>query len=150
MLDSIGVVDRNGDGWQDLHNSEPLVLQLTSAQASRTDIQINEMVAVDWENLAQGSTDPIDGSQFSVLDATATLTTTAETWRRSNHLVFPQWIVLIDVSRWAPLSGGWASVIGTDKSAGRQGTRDHSTVREQPEPGGPWALQSSMTWPVGP
>ena len=58
-----------------------------------------------------------------------------------NHLVFPQWIVPIDVSRWAPLNGGWYSVIGTDKEGTEldKAPRERSPVREEPEPGGPIA-----------
>ncbi|NLV92126.1 MAG: ABC transporter substrate-binding protein [Firmicutes bacterium] len=143
MLDSIGVVDRNGDGWRDLPNGEPLVLRIDfNSQANRTDIQINEMVAVDWENLGlKVQLNPIDGSQFSVLDATATfdIHNSWEIGDGPNHLVFPQWIVPIDVSRWAPLNGGWYSVIGTDKEGTEldKAPRDRSPVREQPEPGGP-------------
>ena len=50
MLDAAGIVDQDGDGWRDLPNGQPLTVRIDfNAQASRTDVQINEMAAADWE-----------------------------------------------------------------------------------------------------
>ncbi|NLV92127.1 MAG: ABC transporter substrate-binding protein [Firmicutes bacterium] len=145
MLDAAGIVDQDGDGWRDLPNGQPLTVRIDfNAQASRTDVQINEMAAADWEAIGvRTQLNPVDGSQLSLMDANATFDVhnSWEVGDGPNHLVFPQWIVPIDVSRWAPLNGGWYSVIGTDKEGTEldKAPRERSPVREEPEPGSPVA-----------
>ena len=119
LLDSIGVVDVNGDGWREMPNGAPLVLRIDfDANASRTDVQTNEMAEADWEAIGLNVIlNPVDGAQLSVMDSTATFDI-RDSWEVGNgtdHFTFAAWLVPIDVSRWAPLNGGWYSVKGTVK-----------------------------------
>ncbi len=143
LLDSIGVVDTNGDGWREMPNGKPLSVRIDrNAATNRTDTQANEMVKADWEAIGVRTLlNPVDGSQMTLFDSSGTFDW-HDSWELGdgpNHLVFPQWIVPIDVSRWAPLNGGWYSVQGTSKEGTEldKAPRDRSPVREQPEAGGP-------------
>ena len=143
LLDSIGVVDRDGDGWRDLPNGDPLVIRIDfNAAAQRFDVQTNELAEVDLEAIGLNvQLNPVDSSQLSLMDANATFDVhnSYGVSDGPNLLVFPQWLVPIDVSRWAPLNGGWYSVQGTAKEGTEldKAPRERSPIREQPEPGGP-------------
>ncbi len=143
LLDEIGVVDANGDGWRDMPNGKNLSIRIDyNAAANRTDIQINEMVKTEWELLGIRTVmNPMDGSQLGVMDSTATfdMHNSWEIGDGPNHLVFPQWLVPMDLSRWAPLNGSWYAVQGTAKEGTEldKDPRDRNPPREKPAPGGP-------------
>ncbi|NLK08916.1 MAG: ABC transporter substrate-binding protein [Firmicutes bacterium] len=143
ILDSIGVVDQNGDGWRDLPNGEPLTLRIDmDVAAEKIYTQSSEMTKADWEAIGlRTSLNPVDGSQMGIMDQTATFDV-RDSWGLSdgpNFLVFPQWVAPIDLSRWAPLNGAWYSVQGTAKAQMDldKDPRDRTPPREAPEPGGP-------------
>ena len=143
LLDSIGVVDKDGDGWRDLPSGKPLFVRIDrDANANKTDVQANEMVKADWEAIGVRTIlNPIDGSALGIMDQTATFDI-RDSWELGdgpNHLVFPQWVVPIDLSRWAPLNGAWYSVQGTAKETMEldKDPRDRTPPREAPEEGGP-------------
>ncbi|NLK08915.1 MAG: ABC transporter substrate-binding protein [Firmicutes bacterium] len=143
LLDSIGIVDQDGDGWRDLPSGAPLTVRIDySATTNKTDIQVNEMAKAAWEAIGVRTLlNPIDGSALGVMDQTATFDVhnSWEVGDGPNHIVFPQWIVPIDLSRWAPLNGAWYSVQGTAKESLEldKDPRDRTPPREQPEEGGP-------------
>lgn len=137
-LDEIGVVDQNGDGWRQLPSGAPLTLRIDyNAQADPVYIQVNELAKVDWEAVGlRTELNPMDGSALTILDQTATFDI-RDSWEVGdgpNHLVFPQWVVPIDLSRWAPLYGSWYQQV----QAGTAGTqldrepRDRTPPREEP------------------
>ncbi|NLK07687.1 MAG: ABC transporter substrate-binding protein [Firmicutes bacterium] len=143
LLDSIGVVDQDGNGWRDLPSGAPLMVRIDfDATASKTDIQANEMAKADWEAVGiRTQLNPVDGAALSMMDKTASFDI-RDSWELGdgpNHIVFPQWIVPIDLSRWAPLNGAWYSVQGTAKADMEldKDPRDRTPPREAPEPGGP-------------
>ena len=143
LLDSIGVVDQDGDGWRDLPNGKPLTLRIDmDSAAEKIYTQTSEMTKVDWEAIGiKTLLNPMDGSQLSIMDQTATFDI-RDSWGLSdgpNFLVFPQWVAPIDLSRWAPLNGAWYSVQGTAKATLDldKAPRDRTPPREAPEPGGP-------------
>ncbi len=143
MLDSIGVVDKDNDGWRDLPSGKPLLVRIDrDANANKTDVQANEMVKADWEAIGiRTILNPIDGSALGIMDQTASFDI-RDSWELGdgpNHLVFPQWVVPIDLSRWAPLNGAWYSVQGTAKETMEldKAPRDRTPPREAPEEGGP-------------
>ena len=100
------------------------------------------MTKADWEAIGiKTLLNPVDGSQMGIMDQTATFDI-RDSWGLSdgpNVLVFPQWIVPIDLSRWAPLNGAWYSVQGTAKATQdlEKAPRDRTPPREEPEAGGP-------------
>jgi peptide/nickel transport system substrate-binding protein len=58
-----------------------------------------------------------------------------------NHLVYPQWVVPMEDSRWAPLHGNWYLVKGTTRE-GAEADKDpyeRTPPRVAPEPGSPIA-----------
>ena len=143
LLDSIGVIDYDGDGWRDMPNGAPLHLRIDfNAAAQRFDVQTNELAKTDLEAIGlRVLLNPVDSSQMSLMDANATfdIHNSFGVSDGPNHMVFPQWLVPIDVSRWAPLNGGWYSVLGTHKEGTEldKPPRERNPVREEPEPGGP-------------
>jgi len=143
LLDSIGVIDTTGDGWRDMPNGKPLTLRIDyNSAAEKMYIQTSEMIKDDWESIGVKTLlNPMDGSQLSLMDQTAKFDI-RDSWGLSdgpNFLVFPQWVVPIDLSRWAPLNGAWYSVQGTAKATLDldKDPRDRNPPREAPEPGGP-------------
>jgi len=143
MLDSIGVIDRDGDGWREMPNGKPLTLRIDrDANANREDTLANEMVKANWEAIGIRTVlNPVDGSQLSVMDQTATfeIRNSWEVGDGPNHVVFPQWLVPIDLSRWAPLNGSWYAVQGTPQANEELDLppRDRTPPREEPEPDSP-------------
>lgn len=149
-LDEIGVVDQNGDGWRQLPSGAPLVLRIDyNAQADPVYIRVNEMAKVDWEAVGlRTELNPMDGSALSILDQTA-MFDIRDSWEVGdgpNHLVFPQWVVPIDLSRWAPLYGSWYQQVQAG-TAGRQADlapRDRTPPREEPDSDDPVARLQAL------
>jgi peptide/nickel transport system substrate-binding protein len=58
-----------------------------------------------------------------------------------NHLVYPQWLVPMELERWAPLNGQWYAVRGTalDGQELDKDPYDRTPPREPAEEGGPVA-----------
>ena len=48
-----------------------------------------------------------------------------------NHLVYPQWLVPIEFTRWAPLEGQWYQQLGTKTSRHRAGRRPVGAARRR-------------------
>ncbi|NLA57576.1 MAG: ABC transporter substrate-binding protein [Firmicutes bacterium] len=143
LLDSIGVKDYDGDGWRDFPDGSSLFVRIDhDALINKTDQQTNEMVKADWEAIGiRTILNPVDSSALQMMDQTATFDI-RDSWELGdgpNFLVFPQWIVPIDLSRWAPLYGSWYSVQGTPEAELELdlAPRDRTPPREEPVPGGP-------------
>jgi peptide/nickel transport system substrate-binding protein len=56
-----------------------------------------------------------------------------------NHLVYPQWLVPLEPTRWAPLEGQWYAQLGTDTNTKQLDKSPWSRTppRMEPEKGGP-------------
>lgn len=143
LLDEIGVVDKDGDGWRDMPNGKELTLRIDAdAEASKEYVQTNEMVKANWEAIGLKTIiNPVDGSNLTVMNQTATFDI-RDSWELGdgpNHLVYPQWLVPIGPDRWAPLYGRWYSVQGTPAATEEldKAPRDRTPPREKPVPSGP-------------
>ncbi len=142
MLDSIGVVDQDGDGWRDMPDGSKLSLRVDfNAAVGVTDRQTNEMVKSTWEAIGVRTVlNPVDGSQLTLMETTATydIRNSWEIGGVPNFILFPQFLVPVDGSRWAPLNGAWYSVQGTAKEGTEldKKARDRTPPREKPEAGG--------------
>ncbi len=55
LLDSIGFVDKDGDGWRDLPSGKPLVLNIQFATQG-TSAKVNELVAQNWAEVGVKTT----------------------------------------------------------------------------------------------
>ncbi len=144
-LDEIGVVDQTGDGWRDLPSGESLTLRIDyDAEADPVYIQTNEMVQSDWQDIGlRTELNPMDGAQLGLMTETAEFDI-HDSWEVGdgpNHWVFPQWMVPIDLSRWAPLYGSWYQQVqaGTAHEEADEDPRDRTPPRKEPDPEGPIA-----------
>lgn len=145
LLDSIGVVDQNGDGWRQMPDGEELTLRIDyNAGTAQSDIQSNEMVKETWEAIGlKTELNPMDGSALQVLQRSAQYDI-HNSWGVSdgpNIWVFPHWLVPVDQSRWAPLYGSWYQQVqaGTAADQNHLAPRDRTPPRAEPDPDGPVA-----------
>ncbi len=142
LLDAIGVVDQDGDGWRDMADGGKLTLRIDyAAGGGATYRQTDEMAKSSWEAIGLRTIlNPVDGSQLSVMETTATfdIRNSWEIGGVPNFILFPQFLVPVDGTRWAPLNGAWYSVQGTAKAETELGktARDRTPPRERPEAGG--------------
>ncbi len=138
LLDEIGVVDENGDGWRQMPDGSELTIRIDyNADETTRIIQTIEMVAADWEDIGINvNLNPMDGAALEVM-----VTNAEFDWYQfgvsdgPNFWVFPQWYVPIDLSRWAPLYGSWYAAEQAS-TAGEQldrDPRDRTPPREQPD-----------------
>lgn len=145
LLDSIGVVDRNGDGWRELPNGQALTLRIDqSATADISYVDTNEFVKENWEAIGLRTIiNPIEQAQLVVINRNATfdIRNSWEVGDGPDHVVFPNWLIPIFNERWAPLYGAWYSVRGTELEHAEldKSPYDRSPPREQPPPGSPYA-----------
>jgi peptide/nickel transport system substrate-binding protein len=121
LLDELGVKDSNGDGLRELPNGKKLSLRLDipadeSVEHKTKDNQLlSDLKAVGIEMRLN----PIAPQTFDDEWKTGTLMAHSawEVGDGPNHLVYPQWIVPLEYTRWAPLEGQWYQQIGTDTNS---------------------------------
>ena len=141
LLDEIGVVDQDGDGWRDKPNGEELKLRIdldSGAMIEYTDC--SEMVKSMWREVGLKTiVNPVDGSQLGVMHTNATFDV-RNSWEISDGSSLagqPEWLIPVANSRWAPLAGAWWTVQGTKQEGTEldKDPRDRTPPREEPEPG---------------
>jgi len=143
LLDEIGVVDVDGDGWREMPGGKKLELRIDmSAEASASYVLCAEIVKGNWEAVGLKTIiNPVPGEDLGVMNANATfdIRNSWELGDGPNHLVYPQWLVPIGNQRWAPLYGAWYMVKGTAKEGTEldKDPRDRTPPRDEPPPGGP-------------
>jgi peptide/nickel transport system substrate-binding protein len=119
MLDEIGMVDVDGDGWRERPDGEPYELRVDyPASESAINIQILELVAPGWEAAGlKVVLNPMAPGDFDTM------------WQAGqgnfrypwgvgdgpNHLLYPSWLVPNEPARWSPLSGRRLMFVGTDR-----------------------------------
>ncbi len=143
LLDEIGVKDVNGDGFREMPDGSPLEVTLDfSATQPPTGVHVrkNEFIAKDWNAIGiKTALNPIPSTSMDELWATGKKMTNAD-WGVGdgpNHLVYPQWVVPMEPTRWAPLHGNWYLVKGTTRE-GAEADKDpyeRTPPRVAPEPG---------------
>lgn len=150
MLDALGVVDLNGDGWRDMPDGEPLTLRVDySTEADQTTMMTTEMVKADWEDIGlKVDMNPLSNEMFFMtqMNASFDVMNSWEVGDGPDHIVYPQWIVPIDGFRWAPLYGSWYQQMqfGTAHDQDELEPRDRMPPREQPDPEGPVARLQAL------
>jgi len=143
LLEEIGVVDQNGDGWRETPNGEELKLRIdTDSGANIRYTDCSEMVKGFWREVGlKAIVNPVDGSQISVMQTNATfdIRNSWEVGNGPNHLTFPHWLVPINSGRWAPLYGKWFNIQGTPEEGKEldKEPRDRTPPREKPAEGSP-------------
>lgn len=119
MLDSIGMVDVNGDGWRERPDGEPYELRVDfPADASAIDVQVLELVAPGWEEAGlKVILNPMAPGDFSTMWE-AGQGNFRYPWGVGdgpNHLLYPSWLVPNEPARWSPLSGRRLMFVGHAK-----------------------------------
>ncbi|MFW6410043.1 MAG: ABC transporter substrate-binding protein, partial [Halanaerobiales bacterium] len=143
LLDEIGVVDEDDDGWREMPNGEELTMRIdTDAEAADSYMQTNELVKEDWEEIGLKTViNTIDGSELTTMvnSADFDIRNSWEVGDGPNHLLFPQWLVPIFQDRWAPLYGNWYRIQGTSDEGvdADEEPRDRSPAWKTPEEDSP-------------
>nr|WP_238361860.1 ABC transporter substrate-binding protein [Actinopolymorpha pittospori] len=108
MLDEIGVVDKDGDGYRELLSGGKLVVRIDyPADASTEHVQKNDLLRRDWEAVGiKVQINPLPPATYP------------DQWRRGElmsqpawevgdnaPLVYPGWVIPGEPAHWAPLHG---------------------------------------------
>ena len=143
LLEEIGVVDQNGDGWRETPSGKELKLRIdTDSGASERYMDTTETVKAAWRGVGLKTiVNPVDGSKISVMETNGTfdIRNSWEVANPHNHLLNGRWLVPIDNQRWAPLYGAWDKVRGTEKEGTEldKDPRDRTPPRVKPPQGSP-------------
>lgn len=116
LLDEIGMVDANGDGFRDRPDGERYELRVDfPANTADVDIQVLEVIAPGWEEAGlRVILNPMAPGDFDTM------------WQAGegnfrypwgvgdgpNHLLYPSWLVPNEPARWSPLSGRRLMFVG--------------------------------------
>jgi peptide/nickel transport system substrate-binding protein len=147
LLAEIGLKDTNGDGFLEMADGTPIEVTLDfSANENPTGehVRKSEFLAKDWNAVGIKTTlNPIPQTSIQDLWRTGKRMTNVawEVGDGPNHLVYPQWVVPMEDSRWAPLAGNWYLVRGTTRE-GAEADKDpyeRTPPRAAPEAGSPIA-----------
>ncbi|WP_020578639.1 ABC transporter substrate-binding protein [Actinopolymorpha alba] len=143
ILDEIGVVDKDGDGKREMPDGSKLVVRLDyQADASSEHVKKNTLLKRDWDAIGVDTRmNPVAPEGFGDQWRFGKLMThtTWETGDGPNCLVYPQWMVPIESSRWAPLQGEFYNVRGTPKEKAEKNVDPYKRTppRMEPVPDGP-------------
>jgi peptide/nickel transport system substrate-binding protein len=143
LLDELGVKDSDGDGLRELPNGKKLALRIdiqgdASVEHKTKDNQlISDLKAV---GIAMTS-NPIPPQAFDDQWKSGKLMCHSnwEVGDGPNHLVYPQWLVPLEYTRWAPLQGQWYQQLGTDTNSKQLDLDpwDRNPPRVEPDANGP-------------
>lgn len=118
LLDEIGV-KAGADGTRTMPDGSPLKITLDYDSATdKQTIATNELIASNWKAIGIDAVlNPIPSTGRDDKWAAGQIMSNAD-WGIGdgpNHLVYPQWLVPLEQTRWAPLEGRYYSVRGTEK-----------------------------------
>jgi peptide/nickel transport system substrate-binding protein len=118
LLDEIGV-KAGADGKRTMPDGSPLAISIDyPSDTGNEHLQKNELMAKDWQAIGiDGKLNPVEPTGYDEKwKAAEYMSKTAwEVGDGPNHLVYPQWVVPLEFSRWAPLHGGGYNERGTPK-----------------------------------
>jgi len=142
MLDSIGV-KAGADGKRTFPDGSKLTITVDyNATDDKQTVAQCELLARDWQAIGiDAKLNPVPDSAWETQWEGGTLLSKGD-WGIGdgpNHLVYPQWLVPLEASRWAPLEGKMYELRGT-KFEGTEKDVDpykRQPPRLDPEPGGP-------------
>jgi peptide/nickel transport system substrate-binding protein len=117
MLDEIGVVDSNGNGFRDYPDGSPLEVSIDiQANAGNEAMRTLEIATENWEAIGLNVVvNTIAPAEFGVNWDAGQLgfRTNWEVGDGPDHLLYPSWIVPNEPARWAPLCGNRLMFKGT-------------------------------------
>jgi peptide/nickel transport system substrate-binding protein len=117
LLEEIGVKDSDGDGMRELPNGKKLSLRLDyqADESIEHKTKDNQLVADLKAVGIELKMNPIPPQTYDDQWKTGKLMAHSnwEVGDGPNHLVYPQWLVPLEYTRWAPLEGQWYQQLGT-------------------------------------
>jgi peptide/nickel transport system substrate-binding protein len=143
MLDELGVTDQDGDGNRELPDGSKLVIRLDfQADAGEDTREKNNLLERDLGEVgirAQQNPVPPEGWADQWETGRLMAHTNWEVGDGPNHLVYPQWLVPLEPTRWAPLQGQFYNVRGTPEEDTEKSVDPYKRTppRMEPEEGGP-------------
>ncbi|WP_460522545.1 ABC transporter substrate-binding protein [Flindersiella endophytica] len=143
ILDEIGVVDKNGDGKRELPDGTKLRIRLDyQADSAPEHKSKNELLKRDWNAIGVDTElNPVPPDTYADQWRFGKMMTNTnwETGDGPNCLVYPQWMVPIESSRWAPLQGEFYNQRGTPNEKKQLDVDPYKRTppRMEPEEGGP-------------
>lgn len=144
MLDEIGVIDRDGDGWREMPNGEPLTIRLDIDPAEGPAfVQSADISKENWRAIGiNTSVNPIDGAALNVMQTNATFDIRVFGCGDGPSIIaYPAWVVPIpNDHRWAPLYGAWYGMHGLTGEGTEldKDPRDRTPPREKPPEDSPY------------
>jgi peptide/nickel transport system substrate-binding protein len=150
MLDELGIVDKDGDGKREHPDGSKLRIHLDyHADSAPEHVAKNNILVRDWNAIGiDTKLNPVTPEGYADQWRFGKLMTNTnwETGDGPNCLVYPQWMIPMESSRWAPLQGEFYNVRGTpaEKQQLNLDPYKRTPPRMAPEKGGPveklWAL----------
>ena len=117
MLDALGLKDTDGDGYREFADGSKLTLRTDRPANVADDIKAKDAQMVrDWKAVGIKFTiNPVSPTSFDANWTTGRymLRTDWGIGDGPNHLVYPQWVVPIESTRWSPLVGAMYNARGT-------------------------------------
>ena len=142
LFDKIGV-KVGPNGMRTMPDGSPLSIRLDHhADASKDAIAHNQLLVRDWKAVGiDAKLNPVPPAGWDDQWRAGQLMSNTD-WGVGdgpNHLVYPQWLVPLENSRWAPLEGQYYDVRGTPKENTEQNVDPYKRKppRMAPDPGGP-------------
>lgn len=109
LLDGIGVVDINEDGWREYADGSALEIHIDIPEgASDECMQVLAIAVPNWQAIGLNvQINQMPGDQFNAHWASGQgdIKTNWEVGDGPNHLVYPSWMAPNEAERWAPLCG---------------------------------------------
>jgi len=144
LLDQLGVVDSDGDGFRELPNGKKLELRIDQqADAADEHKQKDNQLVRDWKAVGLSTrVNPVPPNSYGDYWANGTYMIHSD-WDASGPpntlLNNPAWLVPIESSRWAPLQGQMYALRGTPAVHQELDVDPYKRKppREQPKKGGP-------------
>ncbi|HEY2172665.1 MAG TPA: ABC transporter substrate-binding protein, partial [Mycobacteriales bacterium] len=145
LLAELGLKDTNGDGYVEMPDGSKLSIRIDySADISQTEAAKDNQLVQDAKAIGLRMTrNPVSPQSYADQWEAGQLMshTNWEVGDGPNHLVYPQWLVPIENTRWAPLEGQFYAVRGTPAEHQELNVNPwkRNPPRMQPDAGGPIA-----------
>ncbi|SDS21425.1 ABC transporter substrate-binding protein [Actinopolymorpha singaporensis] len=146
ILDRIGVVDKDGDGYREKPDGSKLVVRLDyPADTAKANIRKNDFLRRDWKAIGiRTEMNPVAPTSWSDMwNRGELMSNTAWEIGGGGIMSWPSWVIPTIPDTWAPLHGQAYIMRGTDPAALRK-ERDVSPWKRHP----PWVLPEKGS-PVG-
>lgn len=143
LLDEIGIVDQNDDGWRDLPSGEPLEIEiLQNVNAGQTETDTLEIIEENWADIGiKAEINPVSAANHTTIVEEARFDLWVYGISEGDPLLHPGGVVPHETSNYAPLYGAWNARIGTGVLTEEldKDPRDRTPPRQEPDPDSPYA-----------